>query len=395
MRSLATTAASRPARCLYSERRAQRCGLPGCTRCACSINCVEAAESPQSVCVGSVFQIRDPSLPDQWRSIILFGRNVASYKFALAAALLEVKPTSSDLVRLEDLAEPFALNICRHLKDADKQATSPGSRFLAACRAYNRGETSLSDLRAATVRLGFQNVIEAFHVVGAADVPTRFFLDERRTSGAIRVTDDFQRLLEQGQASNLPHETESRWRLVETAWQMNLPAHLLRVAYDGATEQLVTVSRFRRKAITRVRPALNGYQRGRCFYCYCELAIVGGAGVVIDVDHFIPHFLGPYLSGAASAIIDGVWNLVLSCNECNRGVGGKFGRLPSVTLLERLYARNESLIASHHPLRETLMLQTGTTADARRAFLQAVYEQARTVLPGTPWRQLRVVGEPF
>jgi len=30
-----------------------------------------------------------PTLDNYWRSIILFGRNVASYKFALAQALLD------------------------------------------------------------------------------------------------------------------------------------------------------------------------------------------------------------------------------------------------------------------------------------------------------------------
>ena len=31
---------------------------------------------------------------DCWRSIVLFGRNVASYKFALAASLLDLTPAS-------------------------------------------------------------------------------------------------------------------------------------------------------------------------------------------------------------------------------------------------------------------------------------------------------------
>jgi hypothetical protein len=35
------------------------------------------------------FQINDPSLESQWRAIILFGKNSATYKFAFAKALLE------------------------------------------------------------------------------------------------------------------------------------------------------------------------------------------------------------------------------------------------------------------------------------------------------------------
>jgi hypothetical protein len=89
-----------------------------------------------------------------------------------------------------------------------------------------------------------------------------------------------------------------------------------------------------------------------------------------DVDHFFPHVLrscDPYKP------INGVANLVLACKDCNRGESGKFDRLPSVTLLERLYQRNEYLITSHHPLRETLMVQTGVTSEHRRQYLQDAY----------------------
>ena len=49
---------------------------------------------------------------------------------------------------------------------------------------------------------------------------------------------------------------------------------------------------------------------------------------------------------------------------------GKFARVPRVRYLERLHRRNEFLIGSHHPLRETLLRQTGASATERAAFLQ-------------------------
>jgi hypothetical protein len=78
--------------------------------------------------------------------------------------------------------------------------------------------------------------------------------------------------------------------------------------------------------------------------------------------------------------IDGVWNLVLSCQVCNRGIGGKSDRLPELPYLERLHKRNECLIDSHHPLRETLLLQTGPTEQARQAFLNGAYHDALRLL---------------
>ena len=78
--------------------------------------------------------------------------------------------------------------------------------------------------------------------------------------------------------------------------------------------------------------------------------------------------------------MDGVWNLVLACGTCNRGEHGKFARVPSLALLERLKRRNNYLIASHHPLRETLIGQTGASVEDRRAFLQRTYNAAKRQL---------------
>lgn len=47
-----------------------------------------------------------PTLENFWRSIILFGRNVASYKFALGKSLLELADQDGDGVSLGELALP-------------------------------------------------------------------------------------------------------------------------------------------------------------------------------------------------------------------------------------------------------------------------------------------------
>ena len=42
------------------------------------------------------FLDKTPTLDTYWRSIILLGKNVASYKFALAKTLLDIKKNSSE-----------------------------------------------------------------------------------------------------------------------------------------------------------------------------------------------------------------------------------------------------------------------------------------------------------
>lgn len=104
--------------------------------------------------------------------------------------------------------------------------------------------------------------------------------------------------------------------------------------------------------IIGARAALNGYQKGHCFYCF--------------------------------APIDGAWNLVLACPSCN-GWQQKSERPPAAKCLERLHRRNEFLIASHHPLRPTLLSQTGPTATARIRMLQRAFSEATVGGARQPW----------
>lgn len=308
-----------------------------------------------------------------WRRIVLYGRNVASYKFALARALLQFGERGNDLILLSDLAVPFANEITRHLKLADTQATSKSSRFLEACRAFNRQEISEDQLRSKTVQLGFNNVIDAFHVVDHSDVRHRFFDDERTESRGIRLTEHFYRLVNSSQYGNLIEETESRWRLVETAWDLSISPNLIKVDYNHEERKFFIDAGLKRVDITSARAALDGYQRGKCFYCFAPISVVPGDPLLADIDHFFPWIL---MSRGLPVLLDALWNLVLACAECNRGSNGKSERMPAFHLVERLHRRNEWLINSYKPLRETLFKLAGRQEKARKEFLLKVYSEA-------------------
>jgi len=126
-----------------------------------------------------------------------------------------------------------------------------------------------------------------------------------------------------------------------------------------------------RQNVTHTRPVLNGYQNGQCFYC--------GEPMLDDdvhVDHVIPRqFLNR----------DDIWNLALAHGFCNEQ---KSDLLPDAPFVEKLIVRNEFFIVSNHPIRDTLISQIGTTPTQRRAFIQRIYEDAKTVL-GYTWSGVR------
>ncbi len=353
----------------------------------------------------TLFQETQPSLESYWRSVILFGRNVASYKFALAKSLLELALAGRTEITLEALAEPFSRHLCEHIAHSPKQVTSSGSRFLDTCRAYNDGTATRDELLLTTVRNGFNNVIDAFHIVGGSALPIRFYeKDHSPSARKIILTDEIFRLRDTAFSDNLIPEAEARWRLVETAWEQGISTGLLAIEYTAIGDLLLTGSKNRRKAVTSARAALNGYQKGKCFYCFGDISIgdTAAAPAIIlpedidasiadpprilrvsetapvygddtstlcDVDHFFPHTLQRYFP---QTNLSGIWNLVLACKNCNRGTDGKSDRVPALKYLNRLHTRNEFLIGSHHPLRETLMAQTGATTAERISFLRAM-----------------------
>lgn len=294
------------------------------------------------------FREKTPTRENYFRGVVLFGRNVASYKFALAKSIVELANQGNEAVSLDELARPFAQHLCQHLTENPRQATSASSKFLDACRGFNDCTVTEEQLHQATTRLGFVNVLDAFHTVGESEIPMRFFLDERRTATrGIRLTPEIQEIAAVAPMQAMA-EIEARWRLVESAWSLGISRSL--VSFENETGMLVSTNRH--IPLTSARDALNGYQKGCCFYCYRPIGTTPEATDLADVDHLFPHVLQRQ---GILGTVDQVWNLVLACIGCNRGPGGKFASIPSIQYIERLNRRNEYLIRSAHPLRETLI----------------------------------------
>ncbi|MCR4626276.1 MAG: HNH endonuclease [Treponema sp.] len=313
----------------------------------------------------AIFQEEKPSLQSYWRSVILFGKNTASYKFSLANALLDFAKRGKSEVTLKQIAEPFAENICRHIEKSPRQATNPTCSFLEACTSFNKGELSKDELINNTVKNGFRYVFDAFHNVNGGQLPVKFY---EKTGNKLILTDELFKLNESPKSQDLILENEARWNLVETAWQMSIAQLMMHVQFNKVDETFFIKHTQERISLTPARNALNGYQKGKCFYCYADITVSSKLDNC-DVDHFFPFALREQVP---KLNINGLWNLVLACPECNRGIGGKFAQVPSLKYLERLHKRNEFLISSHHPIRETLISEMGATETDRKNFLQEV-----------------------
>jgi 5-methylcytosine-specific restriction endonuclease McrA len=293
------------------------------------------------------------SAQDYWRAVVLYGANVATYKIALATALIDFAKEHRTFVSMEELARSFFVLYRDRLASGQPQQSNPGRKTVLE-RVVEEGNAGTITEDQAITRVekqGFNDVVPRFHTVNGAPIGTRFY---EATPSGLTLTDDLLELFTDRADPILGSEVESRWDLLEAAFAMGLPTETL------ATDE---ESIFRKRAgerinVTGTRPVLHGYQNGACFYC--------GEPLLDDihVDHVIPRTVVQH---------DEIWNLVLAHSRCNLL---KSDLLPSPAQLEHLYQRNEYYIASNHPIKRHLIAQMGATSEQRRVFLQRQYHEA-------------------
>lgn len=317
-----------------------------------------------------MFNIENPTSDIQWRNLILFGKNSATYKFAFAKTLLELAEQEKTIVTLDDLAEPYSRHMLEHVKSGLNQGNN--GAFIKSLREYDEGSISKSEMISSTKSNGFNNVIKAFQNISGGAIGEKFY-DGKYTGlkTKLTITDELIALKDVFQFQNLEQEVEARWRLVETAWNLNIPVNNLIVEYDEIDNALFLQSSIMKRIdVSSARDSLSGYQKGRCFYCNRNYSVKRNSEDVCHVDHFLPHL--NKISHMPSNI-NGVWNLVLACSTCN-GASEKGSKVPHMTYLERLHKRNQYYITSNHPLAETIINQTGRTKGDRISFLNKHYQ---------------------
>jgi 5-methylcytosine-specific restriction endonuclease McrA len=317
-----------------------------------------------------VAEFREDDLTNEtiWRSIILFGKNTASYKFSLAKGILDLAKQGKSVVSYEELAQAYAPHLLEHYESGLSQDTrSTDSALARKYKGFVKGDITYDELISFTAKNGFNNVVPRFHNVKGG-LPFEFY-DYNESAKQLILSD---RLYELQSHSGLLLETEveARWNLVETAWNVGVPVNLLEVKIDDSGNELYIEGVDYRTSVTAARDALSGYQKGKCFYSKRRIDITN-----IDVDHFFP-VSKQLLHGESN--LNGVWNLVLAESSINRS---KSDKRADEYYLAKLYERNEFYIASRHPLGETIAKQTGSTPERRLHFLKEHNKAAKQYSP--------------
>jgi hypothetical protein len=295
---------------------------------------------------------------DYWRAIILYGRNTATYKIALAHCLIEFAEQGKTRVSMEELAEAFFDVYDERLQNGKPQLMLPGRLTVMerTVELYTMGRLSRAQAISQVEHDAFNDVIPRFHTVDNRPVPVPFY--EHTRSGLV-LTDHTFDVVTGVYRDELVAELGSRWDLLEAAFEITRePGYLtndIRKVYLAHWNE--------RTDVTHLIPVLNGYQNGVCFYCGEDM------GDSIHVDHVIPRQFVAH---------DEIWNLVLAHPSCNEI---KSDALPGAEYMTKLIERNEYFIASNHPIKYRLFAELGTSPEDRAAYIRQVYRDAQQVIP--------------
>ena len=291
------------------------------------------------------------------RSVILFGRNVMSYKFALCDALLKLP--AKDTYKYEDILPHFIDSFLPHVEKYPKQGQSERlGKFTEAAIGHAKGELTREELDKIAASVVHQNVFTAFQMVGGAELKDEFGLFEwDKSSKVMTLKDDLLSIMSEEKLKNLViEENQSRWEIVEEAWKIGVSPGL--VYYDEETEQLIKYENSLRINLRSAVDAFMPYQKGVCFYCPKPLNRFGHKddGDYPEVDHVLALARLRDI-GFTEGNINGLWNLVLACRDCNRE---KSAKIPEKRFIEKLATRNEYLIEEHgHTFKTGILMSLG------------------------------------
>jgi hypothetical protein len=202
-------------------------------------------------------------------------------------------------------------------------------------------------------------VLRKFHNLNNREIPQRFYTISSDNRYLILNNNLSKLFFEDDRNSNqsqfLLREIDSRWDLLEHAFE-----NIHNVEYLDVDQYLEHVIRKEsRTNLTKLVHLLEGYQRGRCFYCNEPLH------EEIAVDHVIPY---------QALMHNQFWNLVLADRFCNEN---KSDNIVPPHYVENLIARNEFFISSAHPLKDTLVRELGSTQQQRRRKVMKEYSYAK------------------
>ncbi|GAB3724065.1 hypothetical protein GCM10027594_05170 [Hymenobacter agri] len=305
---------------------------------------------------------------EYWGAIVLYGLNSATYKMALGKTLLDLGKQGLVEVPWDVLARVYLDNYTARLTGptALPQQGNPTRLTIMEriVRRYQQGTLEYSQAITEVAATAFSDVIPRFQTIGNNKELARGKFYEFSQGKSLTLTDGLLTLTQSAQLSEFRNQLNSRWNLLEGAFQMTRDHSQL----SNDVRDIYLVNGYQRTSLTANIPFLEGYQGNACFYC-AEPIPEGD----VHVDHVLPRQV---------LLHDEIWNLVLAHSYCNTS---KSDKLVGEHYLTKLIQRNENIMGSNHPWKARMERDLGSTGIQRAKKLRWHYENVRKAMGPNYW----------
>lgn len=160
-------------------------------------------------------------------AILVFGRNSATYKFALLKTLMSMEPKST--VSYSDIGQPFLEFLVEHYKYCPHQHNRKATQLSDAINDHLNDELDWDRLFNVAEKSIYNNVFDAFHRIGQGElIQTERLFEHDKPSKQIVLTDRVNAIQsDQTKKELIRDQTEVRWRIVEEAWRAGISPNLI------------------------------------------------------------------------------------------------------------------------------------------------------------------------
>lgn len=159
----------------------------------------------------------DNRIREVWNQIVERDRITATYKFALAKALIYLGDGRRRSVGFDELAYYYSRELCSHIKRYKRQSTFKTSKFIRSCKEYNAGKGSIEELKGITISSGLNSILETFHNLDEGKSSIEFFkVDFSRKH--ILITSEMVIMVMKFGKEELLNHIEEKWNEVEKGW---------------------------------------------------------------------------------------------------------------------------------------------------------------------------------
>ena len=300
----------------------------------------------------------------KFNGVVMYGKNQSTYKLALADQLIRYAKENLEKVEMDKVAKDFRIFYEPHVRPQEGKpptrqlkmpfkTSSIEKAILLHDSDKHNDEQSIKYIKDNCL-LAKHVVLPRFNTIRTKKISDPFYTYDKNF---LYLNDNIRNLFADDENLYFIPKVTARFENVQEVFsRANFSTNM---TWDEQIKWIQNSTT--RTNISQFNDSLGPYQEEKCFLCGKSYV-----GQPTHVDHLIPRDIVNH---------DELWNLTVAHSFCN---DQKDHDMPHKRYIEKIIARNESIMSSEHPFRQNIEKDAGKTPQERRSHVVNEYQKANT-----------------